>query len=931
MNIKQKLVIAFTAIASLVIAVGYFSTYASEKALQKSIGDNSLVLAVETMDKVDRELAHIIEEFQHYCKDPVLQQTISESNREFEQLKNPGEYMDSIDARWTSKDMDRDWPFLKNLLENKLSYNLKEKMTFHKLNKGHKVFGEIFVTNKFGANIALTGKTSDYRQDDELWWQKTKKEGLYIKDIGFDESSGMNSTDIALRIDGTQGNFAGVLKIITNIEETIEIIKKTKNSQKYNSVTLMLLTNNGKVIYNTSGEYDIFEDISHEKFFKELSDENGYFIYGTGQKSKDTKLLTYAKSQGFSLNRSIGRILVIEHNTSELFAPVKKLRNIIIEISVLLTVVAITIGLFLSNHISRPLQKFKNAIEIIDKGNLNVYIDIDSKNEFGQLAASFNKMAKHRKEAEETLKVSQGKLNAMLHSLTDHISLIDKDLNIIWANEVAQKTYGDDIIGRKCYATYHGRMEPCDPQKCSAYQAFLDCGTYQHDVEIITPEGENKFCHITASVALRDKSGNPSAVIEVCRDVTEQKKAAQVLQRNHAELEKMVVKRTEELAKINEDLKCEILEHKKLEQALMESENRLNVILNSILAGVIVVDSYTYTIVDANPVSAELIGIPKEDIIGKSCFDFICSAEIGEYPITDLKQNANKSECFLKRADGKKIPIFKTVTPTKWQGHDYLIKSFVDMSARKQAEQALEQLNADLEFANKELIKKNRELKEFTNVAAHDLKTPLRAIGVLADWISTDYADMFDEKGKEQVMMLIERVNRMNRLIDRLIEYSNTGQNLRKEKVNLNSLLSNVIDEIVLSKQVDIIIENELPTLTCDKIHMKRIFHDLLLNAVHYSDKPDKQIKFNCVQEGKFWKFSIADNGKGIDEKYHEKIFMMGQRLTPHDIAEGTGLGLSIVKKIVEEEGGQIWLESEVGKGSTFYFTIPISQFPATC
>ncbi len=928
MNIKQKLIIAFTTLAYLVIAVAYFSTYASQKALQKSIGENSRVLAVETMDKVDRELAHTIEEFQAYCLEPKLQRIVSESNREFEQMEDLEEFMDSIDARWTSKDSDQDWPFLKNLIDNDLSYDLREKIEFHELNHGYKVLGEIFITNKYGANIALTGKTSDYRQDDELWWQKTKTDGFNINDAGFDESADIYSTNIAIRIEDTDGNFIGVLKVITNIEETIEIIMKTKNLQNYNSVKLKLLAIDGRIIYDTSQENIIFEDAINKEFLKELSGMNGYFIYDPEQQKASRKLLAYAKSQGFKSFNDIGWILIIEHQTSELFAPVKKLRNIIFDTSIILTTLAILIGLFLANHISKPLLKFKNAIDIIDQGNLNVHVDIDSNDEFGRLATSFNKMAAHRKQAEETLKISEGKLNAMLHSLTDHISLIDKEFNITWANDVAKKTYGDDIIGRKCYEVYHGRTSPCEHHKCSACKTFQDGKTHVQDIKVTEPNGHNKFCHITSSVALRDESGNPSAVIEVCRDITEQKKAADILQKNHDELEKQVEERTEELAKTNKNLECEINERKKSEQALRESENRLNVILNSILAGVVVIDTQTHKIVDVNPVAAELIGLPKEKIIGKVCHDFICPAETGQCPITDLNQTIDKSERFLIGAGGKKIPIFKTVTQTKWQGHDYLVESFVDMTARKQAEQALEQLNMDLESTNEELIKKNKELKEFTYVAAHDLKTPLRAIGVLANWISTDYAHMFDEKGQEQFTLLTERVDKMNRLIDRLIEYSDTGQKSRKEKVNLNALLTNITDEIVLTKKINIVVVNNLPTLKCNKTRMRQIFRNLLINAAHYSDKPDKQIKIDCVQEDQFWKFSIADNGSGIDQKYHEKIFMMCQRLSPQDFKEGTGIGLSIVKKIVEDEGGRIWLESEVGKGSTFYFTIPITQVP---
>jgi signal transduction histidine kinase len=249
-----------------------------------------------------------------------------------------------------------------------------------------------------------------------------------------------------------------------------------------------------------------------------------------------------------------------------------------------------------------------------------------------------------------------------------------------------------------------------------------------------------------------------------------------------------------------------------------------------------------------------------------------------------------------------------------------------EVNKHKMVEEELKKLNARLESANYELQNTNKELKEFAYVAAHDLKTPLRSIGVLANWISTDYADKFDQKGKEQIKLLVGRAERMSKLIDNLLEYSKTGQPSQKKQVDLNIVLSEVISEIKSPANIEISIENEMPTVISDKTRMRRVFANLLNNAVQCVDKPKGQIKIASVREDGFWKFSVSDNGPGIDPKYHEKIFKICQTLSPHDDIEGTGIGLSIVKKIVENNGGTIWLESEVGKGSTFYFTIPRSD-----
>jgi signal transduction histidine kinase len=142
-------------------------------------------------------------------------------------------------------------------------------------------------------------------------------------------------------------------------------------------------------------------------------------------------------------------------------------------------------------------------------------------------------------------------------------------------------------------------------------------------------------------------------------------------------------------------------------------------------------------------------------------------------------------------------------------------------------------------------------------------------------------------------------------------------------KVNLNTLVEEVIAEIASPENIEIIVEGELPTIVCEETRIVQVFQNLLSNSVKNMDKPQGLIKIGCVEESDFWKFSIIDNGTGIEEKYFEKIFKIFQTLTLGQEDEAAGIGLSITKKIIETYGGNIWLESEAGKGTTFFFTFP--------
>jgi signal transduction histidine kinase len=251
---------------------------------------------------------------------------------------------------------------------------------------------------------------------------------------------------------------------------------------------------------------------------------------------------------------------------------------------------------------------------------------------------------------------------------------------------------------------------------------------------------------------------------------------------------------------------------------------------------------------------------------------------------------------------------------------------------RKERELAAEAATADIERnraeelqqAYNELEKVNKELNDFAYIVSHDLKAPLRGIKTLASWLTNDLKDNVDNDNKEQLNLLLSRVDRMHNLIDGILQYSRVGR-IQEEIVliDLNQLVSDIIDSLAVPDNISITIENELPTIELGQTQTIQIFQNLLSNAVKYMDKPQGCITIGCVEEDGFWKFTIADNGPGIEEQYFEKIFKMFQTLSPRDEFESTGVGLTVVKKIIERCSGKIWVESEVGQGSKFLFTLP--------
>lgn len=387
-------------------------------------------------------------------------------------------------------------------------------------------------------------------------------------------------------------------------------------------------------------------------------------------------------------------------------------------------------------------------------------------------------------------------------------------------------------------------------------------------------------------------------------------------------LEVRVKERTADLTTANEQLTQEIAVRKKIEEQLRKAEEKYRTQFEGALDAIFVSDVETGILADCNPAATRLVGRKKSELIGQhqrilhpaegieAGFSKTFQQHIGEKQGQILE-----TQVVTKTGEIKDVAI--TASLLEVGGKKVLQGIFRDITERKRAEQRQVQLLEQLE-------KINQELGDFAYIVSHDLKAPLRGIKTLVDWITSDHANKLTEDSKEQLNLLVKRVDRMQSLINGILQYSRVRRvEEEKDVIDLNELIKEIIDMIAPPDNVKIVVENELPSIVCGRTRIMQVFQNLLSNAVKYMDKPDGQIKICCVEENGFWKFSIADNGPGIEEKYFEKVFKIFQTLSPRDEFESTGIGLTVVKKIVKMYEGDVWVESEPGKGSTFFFTLP--------
>jgi PAS domain S-box-containing protein len=358
----------------------------------------------------------------------------------------------------------------------------------------------------------------------------------------------------------------------------------------------------------------------------------------------------------------------------------------------------------------------------------------------------------------------------------------------------------------------------------------------------------------------------------------------------------------------------DITEQKIIKFALEESEQRFRSLVQN--------SSDITTIMELDGT----IRYEPAEIVGRSAFEFIHPEDV---------ENVLSSFAELKNTSEIPAPIvfrFRHKSGA-WQyleaiGNDLsnepaiagLVVNSRDVTERVANEQQLKEYAGSLE-------KINKELDQFAYIVSHDLKAPLRAINNLSIWIEEDLEGKMEADTMKNFDMLRGRIHRMEALINGILQYSRAGR-MKAESVPIpmNAFIADIIANLSPPENFTVHVQEDLPVIEGEKVAIDQVFSNFISNAIKYNSNPNPTIKIGYEDRGIVHCFYVQDNGPGIEKQFHEKVFAIFQTLQARDTIESTGVGLAIVKKIIEEKGGNVWLESELGQGSTFFFTIPKSE-----
>jgi PAS domain S-box-containing protein len=276
----------------------------------------------------------------------------------------------------------------------------------------------------------------------------------------------------------------------------------------------------------------------------------------------------------------------------------------------------------------------------------------------------------------------------------------------------------------------------------------------------------------------------------------------------------------------------------------------------------------------------------------------------------------------IVRKDGTELPVEIGLNPIRTHEGMMVLSAIIDISERKRAIQALAKRSDELQ-------RSNADLEQFAYVASHDLQEPLRMVASYTELLSEHLAGGLDDKAEKYIHYAVDGAKRMQQLVKDLLAYSRAGtQGRTLRPIKSEIVVKNVIASLKVAieeSRAEIVCDN-LPIVHADAVQLGQVFQNLVGNALKFHDERPPHLHIGAVRENGEWVFSVKDDGIGIDREYAERVFQMFQRLHERGRYSGSGIGLAIAKKIVERHGGRIWFESELEKGTTFYFTIPVTQ-----
>jgi PAS domain S-box-containing protein len=552
----------------------------------------------------------------------------------------------------------------------------------------------------------------------------------------------------------------------------------------------------------------------------------------------------------------------------------------------------------------------------------------DSEGDDGRFVLAIVRDVTERKEVEKGIKASEERFRSLVQNTSDIITILQADGTVRYISPAIEKVLGykpEEQIGINAFGAVH----PDDRERAlGIFAEVLNRPGLYPPLEFRVPHKDGSWRYIEHIVTNLLDDPVVRGVVVTSRDVTERKRAEEEARRLNESLEQRVAERTVRLQAT----------FTKLE----ERERRFRQLFENSADALFVHDEQG-GFVDCNAAACRALGYTREELLQLSVADvathLISEEERREKKGNTLWERAMQGtpgrivgfeENELQRKDGTIFPVEVGVGAIEYEGRQLIFASVRDTTERKRTEEELRRLNEELEGRVRrrtaQLEAFNSELEAFSYSVSHDLRAPLRAIDGFSQILLEDYKDKLDEEGKLYLTRIKNASQRMGHLIDDLLDLSRmTRGEMNRERVDLSDLAKKIVDElrrVQPERQVEAVIEQGL-VANGDPRLLRVVLENLLGNAWKFTrDQPHPRIEFGLLEYESAPAYFVRDNGVGFDMAYADKLFGAFQRLHTISEFEGTGIGLATVQRIIHRHDGRVWAKGQVGKGSTFFFTL---------
>ena len=470
---------------------------------------------------------------------------------------------------------------------------------------------------------------------------------------------------------------------------------------------------------------------------------------------------------------------------------------------------------------------------------------------------------------------------AIIESLPVGLAIFTLDLTVEWVNPFMAAMIGyepEHMLGKRVVDLW-----PDAEEMRPIYQLVIQGEAFDFP-ELLRPYAEGERCFDVHLRPMHDDAGAVSGIIVIASEISDRKRA---------------------------------------EEELKKQSTRLQATVNNVPAGVGIFNR-DMTVNWVNDLMAAIFGLEPEQMIGKLAYEL--------QPVM-----AERRQYHQRVMNGESFDFPDLIVPHPYGDRHFdahyrpirdetgavvgMVIVANEITEQKRAELALEERSRELE-------RSNADLEQFAYVASHDLQEPLRMVSSFVEILAKDYQDSLDEQAKKYMGFVLDGARRMNALIDDLLSFSRVGSSeIPREPINCEEIVESVISDLrtIIDENGAVVTHEPLPTVRGDPTLLPQLFQNLVSNGIKFRRQHQPHIHISAEEQANQWVFLVRDDGIGIEARHFERIFLMFQRLHQRSEYPGTGIGLAMCKRIVENHGGKIWLESELGKGTTFYFSLPKS------